>query len=123
MAHCKQEFDLCPHSLPLPFPAYNELHTQATYSMSCVFNIPWIGDRPSYTRCKHHTRVCVVVCTMNCSIEANSAFHIQLKLKDEDSGDELRFPVEMWLEADSVVDLPAIWPDVPPLPRLSFFFV
>lgn len=42
-------------------------------------------------------------------------------MKELATGDELRFSVEMWLEKtdenpEIAVELPAIWPDVPPLP-------
>uniref|UniRef100_A0A914WSS5 PLAT domain-containing protein n=1 Tax=Plectus sambesii TaxID=2011161 RepID=A0A914WSS5_9BILA len=43
-----------------------------------------------------------------------------MRLRDSVSCDELRFPVEMWLDPDAIIELPAVWPDSPPLPLIVY---
>jgi len=42
-------------------------------------------------------------------------------MRNLSNGDELRFPVEMWLERtdenpEIALELPSVWPDIPPVP-------
>ncbi len=52
------------------------------------------------------------------SVVSTGYFYLKrMKLIDVVNGDELRFAVELCLDRDAVVELSAVWPDVPPLPR------
>ena len=52
---------------------------------------------------------------LNASNDKASAFVRRLLLRKRVAGDEIRLPLEMWLDVGALVELPVAWPDVPPM--------